>query len=283
MRVVRALAAVGACLLGGCIPWAILLPPTQVTLGGAGIGGGGGAFQMRAGIHPLQFHPSLVDRIADAGAGFVLDLGGSDASRNEGGRIVRDGVGVWGFYLEGAAVVANAPMYGRVGDLQLNRFRALARGQARLAWADAPYRGISSAGPGVGFAAQLAVEAVGFENRGFSGTGPDGVAFGVSYGEASVGLYVEGGYTQFAGGGLWSIGGGILFRFPFVAALGCLPWPDTSRVPPARPAQPPPEPSSPPEKPPARPAAPPARPADRKSRRRPRRWGESQSPQPPSA
>jgi hypothetical protein len=107
---------------------------------------------------------------------------------------------------------------------------------------------------------QLVAEAVGFENRGFNTQSPDNVTLGISYGEASAGLYLEGAYTQFAGGGLWSIGAGLLFRFPLVALVGCLPIPDETRAsPPAHPAQPSSRPASPP---PARPATPPARPAE---------------------
>lgn len=178
----------------GCVvPFA--LPPTQLQLGGSGRSmpeRGDAAFNLRAGVHPMQVGRGWMKRRHDLGAGYLLDAG----SRNT----------LHGAYLEAAVI----PTSGWISKNTLGR--VLIRGQGRVMVESDRFV------VGRGAALQLTGELTKFVNGPFEGKDNKGSTFGWGYGEGGAGLYLEGAYTKLGDIDVWTFGGGLTFRLP--AAFG---------------------------------------------------------------
>jgi hypothetical protein len=147
--------------------------------------------QLRVGVHPLSLLPKLIQRRGDFALGYLLDYG-TGASLN-------------GAYLEASVNVLHHEMGGGFGRLS-------ARGQARLIHAD-PGDAWGQSG-----ALQLAWEYVTFTDADFESANDNGGAFGHSYGEAGVGVYLEGAYLRAGTLHGWTATAGLTIRIP--AAYG---------------------------------------------------------------
>ncbi len=190
-----------ALLTGGCaVPFAS--PPVQVQ-GGVSVrrierpgrpdAGTDVPGQLKVGVHPLGLLRSWTRRRVDVGAGYVGDLGGTQT--------------VHGAYAEVAPTLLTATR----GPIR----RWLLRGQGRVLHAS------GQSGLGYGGAIQLSAEVGGFVpgEIAWRPTTTSGAA-GYGWGESTIGLYAELGYSQIDSLRATTLTGGIQWRLP--ASVGLL-------------------------------------------------------------
>jgi len=190
---------------GGC---AIALPPSRVELGG-GIRGFTGTARrgpvrpvlgLRASLHPLQLDPALLRRQVDFGVGYLIDA--------------------YDFKEQGTTV--HGPFVELGGSLPLssdgpNTVVLSARQQGRMLFDEL------SPLPGAGFALQLSAEMVSFTTRGPWRTNTTHeISAGLSYGEVSMGFYVEGATGVLGADRVQTITGGVTMRLPALLGAGLI-------------------------------------------------------------
>ncbi len=144
------------------------------------------------GANPLGLDRDLLERPFDFTVGYVLDSG---RSQQQGG------------YLDVAAFAYRTHW----GDGML---RLALHGQGRLLY-DHDVHELGESG-----VAQISFEYAAFTNGPFDSTNGDGGFFGYAWGEAGVGLYLEGAYSAIGPERIWSAGGGLIMRTPAMAGVG---------------------------------------------------------------
>ncbi|MBI5544545.1 MAG: hypothetical protein HY901_11690 [Deltaproteobacteria bacterium] len=184
----------------GCVAMPLAVPPMQLAVGSGARSLSSDSCgedldapaQLRVAVHPLALFPGMLNRSADVGVGYLLDYGAN--AQIQGG------------YLEGSMVMLQKPLRGGLGRLST-------RIQTRLIYAD------PEASWGLASALQLTGEWVSFADSDFETTSADGGAFGHSYGEGGIGLFIEGSYQRAGTLHGWTATGGILIRVPASAGI----------------------------------------------------------------
>lgn len=182
----------------GCIPVPLLVPPTKVDIGVAAKGSDEGitaTFPIRAGVHFLQLDELGYFREFDVAPGWSIFP-------------ATNGEFLHGPFLEGGLLfpIEEGPRWGT--NLKIH------------------YLFPSEEKPhGIATTLQGTVEWADWSDGIFSECDTsDGCATGVSYGEASIGLFVEFGVSHFPGDRrqFWG-GGGLLFRIPLTVGFALVP------------------------------------------------------------
>ncbi len=180
----------------GCIAMPYGVPPTRVDLAtgvrdtstqGIDVPGA-----VHVGFFPLAFDPGFLGRRVDLGLGYLF----------EGGD-VRE---IHGAYLEGT--LAFYRRYTKRGIIRID-------GGAQLRLLYDP----QSPDLGRGMALRVALEYAQFASGSYGGLDHDGGAFGVAFGEAGIGGFVEGGYGQFAVDNVFQLMLGVQIRLPATVGI----------------------------------------------------------------
>ena len=186
---------------GGCIAFPFATPPLRISVSGEARKvvpapakmTTPAALHLDAGIHPLQILPTQQRRRGDVGLGYMLDTGSKYT--------------LHGAYVEGAVF----PLMDDLGRFGVHM-------QPRLLFEGDTGRA------GFGMGLRLSGELRGLADGPFSSSDSQGGAVGYAYGEAGIGIYLEGGLSRVGERNTFNVGFGVSARLPAMAGIAWVFW-----------------------------------------------------------
>lgn len=188
-------------LANACVPYAYVLPPVELSVGGdvrlRTAEKPDLPVELRAEVHPLAIPPEQHDRKNDVALGYLAAIA---TQPNEP---------IW----QGALLEYTRVLYAHLGRSETSLMRVRGGAQARLM-----YDGRGSFGPGG--CVRLQLDYSGFVDSDFESSDGNGGTVGHALGEAGFGLYTEIGYVRFPSSDGWTFSIGLSGDVPAAAGIG---------------------------------------------------------------